>query len=888
MIRFQFLIFIFFVSGFLYSQNLRLDGYVKEAATYEPLFGVNLIATPLGEGEEKMTFAITDDRGAYRLTLAKDINYKLAISSVGFSTIQDTVQLSHSTTKDYILEEDVEELEAVIIKAEMAMLVQGDSITYRTDQFRTGEERKLRELLKNLPGVEVDRAGNVKVNGKTVTDFMVDGKSFFGGDAKLGVNNIPADVVNEVEVVDDYHEVSFMKGLEQSDRLAMNIKLKEGRNRFVFGEIQAGGGVQDRYLLHPSLFYYSPKTTVNLIGSLNNINESPLSFSDILRFKGGLENRMDQTVHTSNSGLNQFSSSQDIQHNKTEFAAINVTQEINDKLRLEAYSIFNHLKSKAFIQNEIEYLSEQLFVEERETRTENKGLNILNNLKLRYKPKTTRDISYSLNANLSNQEYFNTIASSTVHDRNQTLTQSDPHDFELSQYFRLNSQPKFEHTSRLTVEHNFKIEKNNKDWWFNRPVFSNLIPFEEDESYNFLQDYISTVHTGRLEYKHYWVVAPMHHIYPITGYYFYQQDYETEDYQLLHDGSFNRFDSAGFNNRLDYEIMYPYVGFQYKTQVGRVTFRPGVIYHHYFWKVNQFEEQLVQKNKGLWLPQLLVELKYRSHNLKLNYNLKSTFEDAKAYANRYSLSSFNQLYQGNENVENSVYHAITFNYQNLSRIARTMYHVQLGYNRKKKSIKQTTLLEGIDQIQSIMYSNIPENNYNASASFSKSWSAFSLATSIQAGFSDYNQWINYKFMEYQSKNYGYQIAATSWKEGWPNVRLGISQFFINSQSESYQNKYWTANPFVELSYKLGGFIMRMDYNFTYNKQVTARQSESYDMANASLYYNKEDSPWGFEIRMNNLFNIQYKRNHSFNQFMIYDRWTYIQPRVALFVLSYNL
>src|SRR5699024_7394805 len=122
--------------------------YVKEAATYEPLFGVNLIATPLGEGEEKMTFAITDDRGAYRLTLAKDINYKLAISSVGFSTIQDTVQLSHSTTKDYILEEDVEELEAVIIKAEMAMLVQGDSITYRTDQFRTGEERKLRELLK--------------------------------------------------------------------------------------------------------------------------------------------------------------------------------------------------------------------------------------------------------------------------------------------------------------------------------------------------------------------------------------------------------------------------------------------------------------------------------------------------------------------------------------------------------------------------------------------------------------------------------------------------------------------------------------------------------------------------------------------------------------------
>lgn len=91
-----------------------------------------------------------------------------------------------------------------------------------------------------------------------------------------------------------------------------------------------------------------------------------------------------------------------------------------------------------------------------------------------------------------------------------------------------------------------------------------------------------------------------------------------------------------------------------------------------------------------------------------------------------------------------------------------------------------------------------------------------------------------------------------------------------------------------MEYNLGGFVIKTDYKYTYNKQVTTGDSEDYQMANASLYYNKEDSPWGFELRVNNLFDLNYKRTHSFNQFMIYDQWTYIQPRTALLILSYKL
>ena len=175
-----------------------------------------------------------------------------------------------------------------MVETEMAIIVKQDTIIYRTDQFRTGEERKLREVLKKLPGVEVDREGNVSVNGKRVTKLLVEGKTFFTGDTKMGVNNIPADAVDEVVALDNYNEVAFLKGLSDSDQLALNIKLKEGKKEFIFGEVEAGAGIKERYLLHPTLFYYSPRTAVNVIGDFNNVGKKSFTLRDYMDFEGGV------------------------------------------------------------------------------------------------------------------------------------------------------------------------------------------------------------------------------------------------------------------------------------------------------------------------------------------------------------------------------------------------------------------------------------------------------------------------------------------------------------------------------------------------------------------------------------------------------------------------
>ena len=93
----------------------------------------------------------------------------------------------------------------------MPVTVKGDTTTFKTEKFITGEERKLKNVLKKLPGVEVDKKGNVTVQGKKVTKMLVDNKKFFGGNSKLAVENIPANAVGDIEVIDNYNEVAFLK-----------------------------------------------------------------------------------------------------------------------------------------------------------------------------------------------------------------------------------------------------------------------------------------------------------------------------------------------------------------------------------------------------------------------------------------------------------------------------------------------------------------------------------------------------------------------------------------------------------------------------------------------------------------------------------------------------
>src|SRR5699024_5875376 len=180
-----------------------------------------------------------------------------------------------------------------------------------------------------------------------------------------------------------------------------------------------------------------------------------------------------------------------------------------------------------------EYQTQEDLIENRKTHNTDRGFSSFNKLKLRHTPDNFKDLAYDMLVNLTNNSYRNKVNSQVIDSLNQTHTQQDPHDFEINQYFRYNTQPTYEHTSEIKAEYSFKKANKLSDWDFDRPIFSDIIPVEEEEetpNYNFLQRYNSSTHTANASFKHYWVLNATNHLYPVAGMYFFNQDYETNDF----------------------------------------------------------------------------------------------------------------------------------------------------------------------------------------------------------------------------------------------------------------------------------------------------------------------------------------------------------------------
>ena len=342
------LLALFFITSISFSQSIKLEGVITDSKTVG-LEMANVMA--VNKTTKAMdSYAITNDKGKFILTLKPNTAYSLKISYLGMQNKELEITTSaENSIKNVILEEGGIELDGVEIVREMPVSIKGDTIVYNGDSFKTGTERKLEDLLKKLPGVEVNADGEVEVEGKKVTKLMVEGKDFFDGDTKLGVKNIPADAIDKIQVLRNYNENSILKGVENNqDNVAMNIKLKSGKKNFWFGDMTAGIGVaheESRYLINPKLFYYSPKYSINLISNFNNIGELPLTVQDYFKFTGGFRGMMQKGGSSFNVSSNDLGISL-LRNNRakdieTQFGATNFSYNVNKAWSLSGFGIIS-------------------------------------------------------------------------------------------------------------------------------------------------------------------------------------------------------------------------------------------------------------------------------------------------------------------------------------------------------------------------------------------------------------------------------------------------------------------------------------------------------------------------------------------------------------------
>lgn len=292
-------IFGLFIAYILHLQSVTataIKGRVTDS-TNAPLHGVSM-ALLYPEDSTLAAFGITNKDGAYEITGLKNGKYILQAASAGYFTEYRVINVTdnETLTADILLsvnERTVNLGEVVVSGEKVPIKIMGDTVEYNAGSFKVKPNAPVEDLLRQLPGVQVDAAGNIKSMGKDVNKVLVDGKEFFGSDPKVATKNLPADAVNKVQTFGKKSDQSEFTGIDDGERdQTINLVLKDGKRKGYFGDVYGGYGTKDRYEAGAKVFRFDTKTQMAVIGLLNNINNFGFSFSDYMNFNGGLSGLM--------------------------------------------------------------------------------------------------------------------------------------------------------------------------------------------------------------------------------------------------------------------------------------------------------------------------------------------------------------------------------------------------------------------------------------------------------------------------------------------------------------------------------------------------------------------------------------------------------------------
>ena len=224
----------------------------------------------------------TDVNGKFRLSNIKSGKYILQVSYVGYTTTCKNITMGNSTARlgDIILEESSIMLkETTVVGVKTPIKVMEDTVEYNADTYKTQPNAVVEDLLKRLPGVEVDSEGKITANGKEVTKILIDGKEFFSDDPKVASKNLPVNMVDKLQVVDRKSDLARLTGVDDGeDETVINLTVKKGMKNGWFGTIDAGYGSDDRYKGIFNINRFWNENQITFLGNFNNINE--MGFAD--------------------------------------------------------------------------------------------------------------------------------------------------------------------------------------------------------------------------------------------------------------------------------------------------------------------------------------------------------------------------------------------------------------------------------------------------------------------------------------------------------------------------------------------------------------------------------------------------------------------------------
>ncbi len=272
------------------AQKISVSGTVMDGELNEPMASA---AVALLKADSTLAAGVsTDFNGKFKLS-AKSGSYILRVSFMGYRTVYQNLTLSKQksnvTLAPITMNVNPVMLKGAEITARQSKVeMKEDTFVYNSSAYRVPEGSALEELVKKLPGAEVDEDGTIKINGKEVKKIMVDGKEFFDNDTKMAMKNLPTNIIDKIKAYDKQSDYSKMTGIDDGEEeTVLDLSIKKGMNQGWMTNVDLGYGTEDRYTGKVMVNRFTDRLQLSLIGSMNNTNDQGFPGGGFRGFGGG-------------------------------------------------------------------------------------------------------------------------------------------------------------------------------------------------------------------------------------------------------------------------------------------------------------------------------------------------------------------------------------------------------------------------------------------------------------------------------------------------------------------------------------------------------------------------------------------------------------------------
>ncbi|MEM1339118.1 MAG: carboxypeptidase-like regulatory domain-containing protein [Bacteroidota bacterium] len=896
---------VFFLAVIGYGQ-IKLEGVVRDSLN-TPLELANVIA--ISEATNALTsYGITNDAGRFQIELGINTTYQIQVSYVGMKTLKASITTTEEDLfKEFTLAPE-NALEGVELVYDMPVQIKGDTLVYNADSFQDGTERKLEDILENLPGVEINEDGQIEVEGKVVNKLMVNGKDFFDGDTKLASKNIPSKAVDKIQVLRNYAEVGQLRSVRNNqDNVALNIKLKEGKENFWFGDITAGAGASPDdalYVLQPKLFYYSPKYTLNFIGDFNNTGEVALNRRDIRNFSGGFRvpsSTSGTDLSLGNNNLNFLTDQNNTLEIESKLATANFSYSPTTALDVSGFFIYSSSRILSREISFIQYTDPELGIPDEVTEQSGRERSEEGLLKLSasLQPNFNNQLDYDVLARLSDDRQRQFVSSSVLGNTNRrddftpiSISQN------LNYYYTLNENNIF----ALEAQHLVKDE----DPFYNA-ILTNT-PADDDSfdataetlgfdttqaEYNYDQN--RRVKSNQLDAKldYYNILNKKSNLNLTLGIILSRQEFNSSIFQFLDDGDVliptPSITTGRAENDTEYNFSDFYLGIRYRVKMGKFTLTPGLSAHAYGNQNTQFGATF-EDNFFRLLPEFetRIDLK-KSESLTFRYNLRNTFTDVTRIAEGLVLNNFNSIQFGEAELENALSHNLSLLYSSFSLFNYTNVFARATYSNTIDQIRSLTDFENVIRTSTFFNSSFADETVSVFGRVQRTFGKVQATLTTSFNYSKINQFIQGQ----RSLNEGFTQTytpgvRTNFKIA-PNISFRYRYSITNNNQGGGETKFVTNAPSVDFdAYIWKSVTLRSNYTFT-DQDLGDGNSQSFQNWDASLAYRKDkDAKWEYELRATNILDIDSQVRNSANNISVFTSETFIQPRFLTFRVIYTL